>query len=86
MVRNTGLLNSGPFQTLITRVYAGTPWLPGPAIATPVPMNISAGSHQTLIWAEYLTAPLKVGAYANFTHVVPDYNEANNTDALTVFP
>src|SRR5947199_7118625 len=46
VVRNTGLLNSGPFQTLITRVYAGTPSLPGPAIATPVWMNIPAGGHQ----------------------------------------
>jgi hypothetical protein len=87
VVRNTGLVSSGPFQTLITRVYAGTPSLPGPAIATPVAMSsIAAGSQRAIVWAEYLSGPLKVGAYADFTHVVPEYNEANNTDTLTVFP
>jgi hypothetical protein len=87
VVRNTGLISSGPFQTLITRVYAGTPSLPGPAIATPVAMStIPAGGHRTHVWAEYLSSPLKVGAYADFTHVVPEYNELNNTDTLIVFP
>jgi hypothetical protein len=48
--------------------------------------SITPGSQRTIIWAEYLTSPLKVGAYADFTHVVPEYNETNNTDTLTVFP
>lgn len=86
VVRNSGLIASGPFQTLITRVYAGTPSLPGPAIATPVTMNIPAHSQAVLIWTEYVTGPLQVGAYADYTHVVPEYNEANNTDSLIVHP
>ncbi len=86
VVKNSGLLGSGPFQTLITRVYAGTPMLPGPAIATPVGMNIAAGHQAVVYWPEHLAGPLKVGAYADFTHVVPEYDEANNTASLTVFP
>jgi hypothetical protein len=86
VVRNTGLLSSGPFETLITRVYAGTPSLPGPAIATPVWMNIPAGGSFTVFWPEQLSGPLQVGVYADFTHVVPEYNELNNSDMLTVFP
>ena len=86
VVRNTGLLNSGPFQTLITRVYAGTPSLPGPAIATPVWMNIPAGGHCTIFWPEHVYGPLQVGAYADFTHLVPEYNELNNNDSITVVP
>ena len=47
---------------------------------------IPVGGHRTLVWAEHLSSPLKVGAYADFTHLVPEYNELNNNDSLTVFP
>jgi hypothetical protein len=86
VVTNSGLIASGPFETQITRIYAGTPMLPGPAIATLVPMNVPAGDHQVVFWPEYLTGPLKVAAYADATHVVPEYNETNNTASLIVWP
>jgi len=39
-----------------------------------------------VFWAEYLTGSLKVGAYADATHVVPEYNETNTTASLIVWP
>jgi hypothetical protein len=86
VVQNSGFLASGPFETLITRVYAGTPSLPGPAIATPVWMNIPAGDQAVVIWTEYVTGPLKVGAYADATNVVAEYTKANNSASLIVLP
>src|SRR5438445_11007107 len=32
VVRNKGFVSSGPFQTLLSKVYVGTPSLPGPAV------------------------------------------------------
>jgi hypothetical protein len=60
--------------------------LPGPAIATEVPMDIPAGGHQVVVWPEYVSGPLQVSAYADWTHVVPEYNENNNSASLTVYP
>ena len=77
IVRNTGPIGSGPFETLLTKVYVGTPMLPGPAVATPVAMNIPAGGYQGFAFVEH--APLTVAEIANYDHNVPEYNEANNS-------
>ena len=84
IVRNTGPRNSGPFQTLLTKIYVGTPALPGPAVAVPVPMNIPAGGQHVIIFAE--NAPLRVGLSADITHAVPEYSEVNNEASLDIMP
>jgi hypothetical protein len=84
VVRNTGLKNSGPFQTLLTKVYVGTPTLPGPAVATPIPMNIPAGGYQVFFFLE--NAPLTVGLHADNPDVVLEYTNANNDDSLFITP
>ena len=33
-----------------------------------------------------VSGPLQVSAYADWTHVVPEYNENNNSASLTVYP
>jgi hypothetical protein len=84
VVRNTGLRNSGPFQTLLTKIYVGTPMLPGPAVATPIAMNIPAGGYQAVWFLE--NESLTVGLLADHTHVVAEYNELNNNDSLDITP
>jgi hypothetical protein len=84
VVRNTGLINSGPFQTLLTKVYVGTPQLPGPAVATPVAMNIPAGGYQMFYFVEH--APVTIGLIADYNHDVPEYDETNNSYSVGIIP
>jgi hypothetical protein len=84
VVRNIGLLNSGPFQTLLSKVYVGTPALPGPAVAMAIAMNIPAGGYQVFSFIE--SAPVTIGLNADFTHAVPEYNEANNSFSMGIIP
>jgi hypothetical protein len=47
-------------------------------------MNIPAGGYQVFYFLEH--APVTVGLRADFTHVVPEYNELNNDDSLAITP
>src|SRR6266498_2750084 len=66
VVRNTGPIGSGPFETLLTKVYVATA---GPGSAgVPVPMNIPAGGYQAFSFVEH--APVTVGLIADDNHDV----------------
>src|SRR5262245_45171712 len=84
VVQNIGLRNSGTFQTLLTKTYVGTPTLPGLAVAIPYSMDIPAVGYRMFFFAEH--APLRVSLTADFTHLVPEYNEANNEAILDIVP
>jgi hypothetical protein len=84
VVRNTGLISSGPFETLLTKVYVGTPMLPGPAVATPIAMNIPAGGYQAFYFIE--NAPVTAGLIADYNHDVLEYSEANNSFSMGIIP
>jgi hypothetical protein len=84
VVRNTGLVGSGPFQTRLAKAYVGTPSLPGPAVAFPIAMNIPAGGYQVIYFVE--SAPLTVALDADFLNAVPEYDETNNHAVLAVTP
>jgi hypothetical protein len=79
LVRNTGLLNSGPFRTYLRIYRNGSPYpLQGTAIT-----SVPAGGYEwigALVYAPYGFSYLY--SEADSTHVVPEYIESNNWDSI----
>jgi hypothetical protein len=84
LVRNTGLANSGWFQTRIRMNRRGPlPFLSLPTITVYPWMNVPVGGYNLVGYRVY--APWgfsQVTSFADIGFVVPEYNEGNNGDSI----
>lgn len=81
-VKNSGLKDSGWFQTLI-RIRRYDAWGNVQILQGYMPMSLPVGHYSLVGFRIYAPYGLKqVFSYADATNVVPEYQETNNSDSV----